>query len=57
MNDEILERILSDPETRQCPIGTQVTMIHVFEKVLEEKVRENPYATICELLSTTEYDA
>lgn len=54
LSDEFLTDILSDEETHKCPVGTQSTMIHVIERLLEKKVEENPYATISELLSVYE---
>lgn len=51
LSEEFLTEILSDEETHKCPVGTQSTMIHVVERLLEKKVEENPYATISELLS------
>lgn len=35
-NDVILEKIFSDPEVQQIPIGAQSTMIGVIAKILEE---------------------
>ena len=54
MNDEILMKILLHPESSKCPIGTQSTMIHVFEDVLSEIVKEKPYGLISELLANAE---
>ena len=34
-SDEILERIFSEPEMKDIPIGYQTTIIRVIEKVLE----------------------
>lgn len=54
MNDEVLMKILLHPESSKCPIGTQSTMIHVFEDVLSEIVKEKPYGLISELLANAE---
>ena len=54
LNDEILERIFANKEMQKIPIGCQSTAVSVFEYVLEELRKENPYATISELLSTDE---
>ena len=50
-NDFILEKIFSHPEMSQIPIGCQSTAVHVFEEILEDRLGENPYATISELLT------
>lgn len=40
-DEEILEKIYSDPETKNIPIGHQSTMIHLIERTLEELGVEN----------------
>ena len=54
LKDEILEKIFSNKEMQMIPIGCQSTAVSVFEDVLEELRKENPYATISSLLSTDE---
>ena len=54
LKDEILERIFSNKEMQKIPIGCQSTAVSVFEDVLEELRKENPYATLSDLLSTDE---
>ena len=54
LKDEILEKIFSNKEMQMIPIGCQSTAVSVFEDVLEELRKENPYANISELLSTDE---
>lgn len=54
LKDEILERIFSNKEMQTIPIGCQSTAVSVFEDVLEELRKENPYATLSDLLSTDE---
>ena len=39
--DEILEKILADEEVQKCPVGTQATMIHAIERILEEEQENN----------------
>ena len=58
LSDEFLEKILAHEDSHKVPFGCQSTMIHVFEEVLTEYGKENPYATVSELLSTdaTTYD-
>ena len=51
LNDEILERIFANKEMQKIPIGTQATAVSVFEDVLEELRKENPYASISELFA------
>ena len=51
LKDEILEKIFSNKEMQTIPIGTQATAVSVFEYVLEELRKENPYATLSELLT------
>ena len=54
LKDEILEKIFSNKEMQMIPIGCQSTAVSVFEDVIEELRKENPYATISGLLSTDE---
>ena len=54
LKDEILEKIFANKEMQMIPIGCQSTAVSVFEDLLEELRKENPYATISELLSTDE---
>ena len=54
LNDEILERIFANKEMQKIPIGCQSTAVSVFEDVLEELRKENPYANISDILSTDE---
>ena len=54
LKDEILEKIFANKEIQKIPIGCQSTAVSVFEDVLEELRKENPYATISALLSTDE---
>ena len=54
LKDEILEKIFANKEMQMIPIGCQSTAVSVFENVLEELRKENPYATISALLSTDE---
>ena len=54
LKDEILEKIFSNKEMQMIPIGCQSTAVSVFEYVLEELRKENPYANISDLLSTDE---
>ena len=51
LKDEILEKIFSNKEMQMIPIGYQSTAVSVFEDVLEELRKENPYATLSELLT------
>ena len=51
LNDEILEKIFANKEMQTIPIGCQSTAVSVFEDVLEELRKENPYATLSELLT------
>ena len=48
---EILEKIFSNKEMQKIPIGCQSTAVSVFEQVLEDIRKENPYATISDLLT------
>ena len=54
LKDEILEKIFSNKEMQMIPIGCQSTAVSVFEDMLEELRKENPYANISDLLSTDE---
>lgn len=35
-SEYVLERIFADPEVRKCPVGTQSTIIHAIENILDE---------------------
>ena len=54
LKDKILEKIFANEEMQKIPIGTQATAVSVFENMLEELRKENPYANISDLLSTDE---
>ena len=54
LKDEILEKIFSNKEMQMITIGCQSTAVSVFEDVLEELRKENPYANISDILSTDE---
>ena len=54
LKDEILEKIFRNKEMQKIPIGCQSTAVSVFEDVLEELRKENPYANISDILSTDE---
>ena len=54
LKDEILEKIFANTEMQMIPLGCQSTAVSVFEDVLEELRKENPYAVISDLLSTDE---
>ena len=51
LKDEILEKIFSNKEMQKIPLGTQATAVSVFEGVLEDLRKENPYANISELFA------
>ena len=51
LKDEILEKIFSNKEMQKMPIGCQSTAVSVFEQVLEDIRKENPYATLSELFA------
>lgn len=51
LKDEILERIFSNKEMQKIPIGCQSTAVSVFEQVLDDIRKENPYATLSELFA------
>lgn len=53
LNDDVLEKIFMHPDIQKIPIGTQATAVHVFDDVIEQIVKENPYADVQSLLSTT----
>ena len=53
ISDELLERILTSKEMRVVPIGFQSIIIKVISDILYDIERENPYATVSELLSTS----
>lgn len=53
-NDDFLCKIFAHEEMQKIPVGAQSTAVHVFEEILEDRLEENPYATISELfLSAT----
>lgn len=52
LSDELLEKILAHEDSHKVPFGYQSTMTHVFDEVLMEVRKENPYAAVSELLCT-----
>lgn len=52
--DEVLEKFFSDMEMQRIPVGCQSTAVRVFERIVEEMVRDDEYAYLSKLLS--EYD-
>lgn len=52
-SDEVLEKIFAHKEMQKIPVGTQATAVHVFNEILEDRLEENPYATISELFVST----
>lgn len=50
MND-IERRFYSEPEIRNIPIGHLSTMKDIIQKILRDILKENPYATIEDILS------
>ena len=51
LKDEILEQIFADKEMQMIPIGCQSTAVSVFEKILKDVRKENPYADISDLFA------
>ena len=49
--EEFLEKIFSDKEMMEIPIGCQSTAVSVFERGLYKTLKENNYATISELFT------
>lgn len=54
LSDKILERIFAHKDMRMVPIGYQSTVVTVVGEVLDEFKGEKPYATVSELLSSTD---
>lgn len=52
-DDKILEKLFGHPEMQKIPVGCQSTAVSVFDDILDEIRKENPYATISELFSDT----
>lgn len=55
-NDLILEKIFAHEEMQRIPIGCQSTAVHVFEEILEDILKENPYECISTLFIPTTTD-
>ena len=54
-NDETLEKFFAHEEMQKIPIGAQSTAVHVFEEILEDILKENPYEQLSTLfLSATD---
>ena len=53
LNDEVLEKILLHPNMRRFCLYEQTEIINMFDDVMEQMKEEKPYATISELLSST----
>lgn len=49
MSDEILEKIFTNKSMQEIPIATQTEMIEVFDEILGDILKENPYAAVSEL--------
>ena len=49
MSDEILEKIFTNKSMQEIPIATQTETIKVFDEILGDILKENPYATVSEL--------
>lgn len=54
LRDDILEKLFSNKEMQELPIGYQSVAVSVLSKVLEEIKEETPYVTISDLLSSTD---
>lgn len=54
LSDSILEKIFAHEEMQKIPVGAQATAVRVFEEILEDRLEENPYATISELFPTND---
>ena len=52
-DDKILEKLFGHPEMQKIPVGCQSTAVSVFDDILDEIRKENPYGTISELFSDT----
>lgn len=52
-DDKILEKLFGHSEMQKIPVGCQSTAVSVFDDILDEIRKENPYATISELFSDT----
>lgn len=55
-NDLILEKIFAHEEMQKIPIGCQSTAVHVFEEILEDILKENPYEQLSSLLISATTD-
>lgn len=53
-SDEFLEKCFTNEDMRKIPCGSQSTAIHAIEDILTELVKENPYVSVSELLTTDE---
>ena len=54
LRDDILEKLFSNKEMQELPIGYQSVAVSVLNKVLEEIKEESPYVTVSDLLSSTD---
>lgn len=50
MNGYLLEKVITHPDIGKLPIIQQSNIARVFQNILEEIGKENPYATLQSLL-------
>lgn len=55
-NDDFLCKIFAHEEMQKIPIGCQSTAVHVFEEILEDILKENPYEQLSALLISAAAD-
>lgn len=51
--DETLEKFFAHTEMQAIPVGTQSTIINVVEKILQDILEEDPYASLSKLFVST----
>lgn len=56
MNDYLLEKVIMHSDISKLSVIQQSSIARVFQDVLEEIGKENPYATLQQLLNPPTYD-
>lgn len=56
MNGYLMEKIIMHPDIDKLPVIQRSNAIKVFQEILEEIGKENPYATLQQLLNPTADD-
>lgn len=54
--DAVLEKIFAHEFIMTFPIGVQQEIVHAFEKIVSDRLEEDPYVSVSELFVPTTTD-